>query len=224
MSSSDFDKRVLIAEKLIAFKERDKFSAGAWGERGLQPSDIGLSNTLQQVFDQCSEDLLEGINNNLSKRALRSTIVSALKKIDKDELDTEEKETVAELMFELSNIVEVDIKDKLNSWLYGALMSTFIKAGKILSSLKGPFPTVIQPCTKCRAELKLLIKRRNPDMPSFSFDVLKCDQCGELNLFDRQPGIGLFNYENATIVEHLDRKKYTKEQALIKMEEMKDQK
>ncbi|SHN25019.1 DUF4844 domain-containing protein [Chitinophaga sp. CF418] len=223
MSPSNFDEHVDIAGKLIAFREREKFSDKAWKDRGLRPSERKVSDFLQQIFDECTDQLIELINLNKSKKALRSSLIAVLDRIDKDELDTEEKEYVTELMFELSKILEVDIKSDLNRWLYGVVMATLLKAGGILSSLKGPFTIVNQPCTKCGADLKLVIKRKDPQVPSFSFDVLKCNNCGELNLFDRQPGIKQFSYENATIVAHLERKKFTKEQALNKLEEMKDQ-
>lgn len=207
MAKPDINDQASKLEKLIAFRGKDKFSDEAWEERGLNPSPKELSNSLQEMLNECANSLIYSIKENEGESVLTSWISVYLDRIDEMFLDTEENEFAVDLMFELSQIVNVDIK----SIIYDGMP---VAPNTAISE-------VIHKCTKCGEEIKLVIVRKDPDVPDYSYDVLECVKCGELYLFDNGPGIKEYGYENATIIKHLYKKKFTKEQAFAKMMEWK---
>lgn len=118
MAESNINDQASMLEKLIAFREKDKFSDEAWNERGLNPSTRELSDSLQQVFNECANGLIHSIKENEDKSVLSSWISVYLNKIDPFDLDTEETEFVVDLMFELSQVVDVNIESIVDEWIY----------------------------------------------------------------------------------------------------------
>lgn len=208
MVESNLSDQESKLEKLIAFREKDKFSDEAWEERGLNPSPKELSDSLQQLFNECTNSLIYSIKENEDESVLISWVSVYLDRIDPTELDTEEYEFVIDLIFQLAQIVNVDITPILN--------------GVIPVEINSSTSEVIHKCAKCGEEIKLIIVHGDPDVPDYSYDVLECVNCGELNLFDHGPGIKQYRYENARIIKHLEKRKFTKEQAFAKMIEWKN--
>src|SRR5688572_10153718 len=104
-------------DRLIDFKQRDKFSPTAWNDRGLNPSSSELCQQLKTLFNSCADNLIEAINRKYSNRELTSVLKNELFNVNKLEYDTEEKEFIVDLFYELSIIMGVDFKDNLNNWL-----------------------------------------------------------------------------------------------------------
>ncbi len=46
-------------DKLIEFKQKDKFSTKAWNDRGLNPSSSELCNKLTQFFNSSADNLIK---------------------------------------------------------------------------------------------------------------------------------------------------------------------
>ena len=121
---------------LTAFKLRDKFSDQAWNNRGLNPSSSEISSNLTRLFNLSADELIEAVQNNASEKQLKSLLKYQLSKFNKLDYDTEEKEFICDLFFELAKIVNIDFKDNLSSWLYGSALTTLIKIRAALNPRK----------------------------------------------------------------------------------------
>lgn len=120
--------------KLLAFKSKNKFSTDAWEQRGLNPSSDEICDELNSLFNQTADDLIDALNNNLSNKQLLKILKSNLSLFRKQDYDTEEREFVCDVFFDLSEIVGIDFKDTLNKWLYGSVLSNLIKIRKYFTS------------------------------------------------------------------------------------------
>ena len=154
-------------DKLLLFRQRDKFSLSAWNDRGLNPSSVELCEQLTKLFHSGADNLIKAINNKCSEKQLKSILKSELGNFNKFDYDTEEKEFICDLFHELATIVNVDFNDSLNKWLYGSRLTALMKIQKILKPEK-IVKTLKQPCTKCETELETLILRMEEGIPDTS--------------------------------------------------------
>lgn len=210
-----------ILEKLSQFKQKDKFSDSEWDKRGLNPSDIELCSKMERLFNDCADSLINSVKNNKNKKANKKILKSGLQRFNKLDYDTEEREFICDYFFELSQIVDVDIKNNLNNWLYGYGINTIIK---VLSAFKKPdkiIETLSQNCTKCNSKLETYILERQSDFPNTAFNIVKCKTCGEFNLIDQEPGIKRQKFGNYDWVEQLSKDEYNDEQAKTRLEQIK---
>jgi hypothetical protein len=111
-----------ILEKLITFRQKDKFSSGAWEKRGLNPSDNDMCERLQEVFNGCADNLIEVISNDKNLQQLKTTLKKSLASVDSFHYDTEERAFICAYFDELAKIVSVDFNDNLNKWMYGSFL------------------------------------------------------------------------------------------------------
>jgi Domain of unknown function (DUF4844) len=207
-------------DKLLAFKDRDKFSTEVWNKRGLNPSSNELGNQLTTLFNSCADILIEALKNKSSTRQLKSVLNKGLSKFKKAEYDTEEREFICDLFFELSTIINVDFKDNANKWLYGSALTSLIKISKILRPEK-IIETLTQPCSKCNAKLETFIMRKEKGIPETGWFVVKCNNCGELNLLSHGPDVKESRFGNYQWVDTLKMNEYNHEQALVRLEQIK---
>lgn len=207
-------------DKLLLFKQREKFSQAAWNDRGLNPSNTELCNQLTKLFDFCADNLIKAIGDKYSSRQLKSVLKSGLSNFNKLDYDTEEKEFICDLFHELATIVNVDFNDNLNKWLYGSTVTTLMKITKILKPEKN-LKVLKQPCTKCETELETVILRMEEGIPDISWFVAKCNSCGELNLISPGPNVKETRFGNYQWVDTLSKDEYTYEQALTRLEQIK---
>jgi hypothetical protein len=212
---------VNLVEKLLTFKKRDKFSAQSWEDRGLNPSDDTLCETLEALFNSCANSLIETIKEQGSSKQLKVVLNSNLSLLDKKQYDTEEKEFICDLFIELAEIVNVDINDNLNKWLYGSVLSTLFKIGNTIKS-RSTIETIAQSCTKCDIDLETHIIKKDKSIPETSWLVVKCNNCKELNLLSLGPGIKETRNGNYTWIRTLFKGDYsTYEKALVRLEQIK---
>jgi hypothetical protein len=207
-------------EKLTEFIQRDKFSTQAWNQRGLNPSSDELCQYLTSFFNASADKLVEKVKAHSSIRQFKTLLKFQLSILDKSHYDTEEKEFICDLFHELAAIVEVDFNDSLNKWLYGSVLTTIMKIQKIIRPER-IVETLRQPCTKCEADLETHVLRKEKGLAATSFFVVRCNNCGELNLIEDKPDIKELRFGNYTEVETLHRDDYTFEQALLRMEQIK---
>jgi hypothetical protein len=106
-------------DRLTAFRQREKFSDEAWNKRGLNPSAQEISLKLTELFNRCADVLIDAVGKNASDKQLKTILKSHLSNFSKRAYDTEEKEFVCDLFYELAQILEIDFTDNLNRWLYG---------------------------------------------------------------------------------------------------------
>ena len=172
-------------------------------------------------LNACAEELINQIQNDASNRQLKKTLKSGLSNLNKRDYDTEEKEFICDYFFELAQIVEVDIKDDLNSWLYG---STFNALMKVVNTFKKPeqvLETLCQDCTKCKSKLETFILKREAGIPDYAYQVVRCKECAEFNMIEVGPGVKEFRFGNYDTVEQLRKDEYTEEQAYVRLEQIK---
>lgn len=106
-------------DELFAFKERDKFSANAWDKRGLIPSDDELCKKLTVLFNSCTDNLINAVNQNYTDKKLKAILKTELSHFNKFDYDTEEREFICDLFLELATIVNITFNDALSIWMYG---------------------------------------------------------------------------------------------------------
>jgi Domain of unknown function (DUF4844) len=207
-------------DKLISFRQRDKFSTKNWNDRGLNPSSNELCQKLTQLFNLSANNLINAINTNSSSRQLKTVLKQQLFKFNKLDYDTEEKEFVCDLFQELATIINVDFKDNLNKWLYGSVLTTLLKIKNVLNPEK-IIDTIKQPCTNCGTQLESYVIKREIGIPQYSYYVARCKNCKELNLLSCGPNIKQLKFGNYEYVETLNTNKYTFEQAQVRLEQIK---
>jgi len=210
----------IIIDKLTEFKQRDKFSTNAWNERGLNPSSDEMCRHLNLFFDKCTDQLIKVINERSLPKHLKDILKSELLNLNKSDYDTEEKEFICDLFSGLAAIVNVDIRDNLNKWLYGVFLTTLMKIQKVIRQER-IIETIRHSCIKCETKLETHILRKEDGIPETSWLVAKCNNCGEFNLLSHGPNLKETRFENYQLVDTLLMKEYTYDQALTRLEQIK---
>ncbi len=208
-------------DKLSAFRKRDKFSTSAWEERGLNPSDSEMCNRLQNLFNDCADNLTEAINLDFKPRQLKSILKNSLDSINSSDYDTEEREFICDCYDQLSKIVSVAFKDNLNSWLYGKVLNTLFKVTSFFKGQDKVLEALAQDCTKCSLKLETFIIRKEQGIPDYSWIVIQCNNCNEYNLLSTGPNIKELRFGNYKSIEQLPKTEYTEEQANVRLEQIK---
>ena len=206
-------------DQLTAFRQRDKFSDKAWNERGLNPSAPEISSKLTALFNQCANALIDAVGKNASDKQLKSILKSHLSNFNKRHYDTEEKEFVCDLFYELAQIAKIDFADNVNRWLYGSTMSALLK-------IQGPFnpkkvlDTIKQTCPTCGGAIDTFIMRREEGIPDYSWNIVQCKSCKDFSLVTYGPNVKEAKFGNYDLVEQLPKEQFSKEQAEIRLEQV----
>ena len=211
----------IVVEKLLAFKEKDKFSYSAWNDRGLNPSVDELCNKLEALFNEGATLLIKEIESNPGSKKLKRILKNSLKKFNANNYDTEEKEFISDYFYELSRIVEIDFNKELNAWIYGYAFNFLIN---IISFFKGKekiIETLSQDCTSCGSTLETFILRKEEGIPDHSWSIIKCNNCNEYNLTSNGPNIKQLRFGNYSMTEQLDKSAYTREEAEMRLKQIK---
>jgi len=208
-------------DKLNSFRKRDKFSTSAWEERGLNPSDSEMCNTLQNLFNDCADNLIEATNSDFKPRQLKSILKNSLDSVNSSDYDTEEREFICDYYDQLSKIVSVNFKDKLNKWLYGKVLNTLFKVTSFFKGQDKIVETLSQDCTQCGSKLETFITRKEEGIPDYSWTIIQCNNCNEFNLLSAGPNIKEYRFGNYKSIEQLPKTEYTEEQANARLEQIK---
>lgn len=214
------DKQTTL-DKLHAFRKLDKFSTSAWEQRGLNPSDSEMCNRLQNLFNDCADNLIEATNSDFKPRQLKSILTSWLDSVNSSDYDTEEREFICDYFDQLSKIVLVDFKDNLNSWLYGKVLNTLFKVTSFFKGKDKIVETLSQDCTQCGSKLETFITRKEEGIPDYSWTIIQCNNCNEFNLLSTGPNIKEYRFGNYKSIEQLPKNEYTEEQANARLEQIK---
>ena len=206
-------------ERLTEFKLRDKFSVESWSARGLNPSHAEFSGQLTGFFNDCADELIRGARQGNSQRKQKSILRSALANLNKHSYDTEEREFICHLFYELANSVGINFSDDLNKWLDGSFLVGLLKIQRFLRPDR-IVRTISRPCTKCGGSLDILVLKRGSGIPDHSWLVVKCSACSELNLLSPGPDIKAMRYGNFQQIDSLPKHEYTLEQALVRLEQI----
>jgi hypothetical protein len=210
-----------ILDKLNTFRLQDKFSTFAWEERGLNPSDSEMCFRLQNLFNDCADNLIEAIKSDFNPRQLKTILKNSLDSVNSSDYDTEEREFICDYFDQLSKIVSVDFKDNLNSWLYGKVLNTLFKVTSFFKGQDKIVETLSQDCTQCSSKLETFIKRKEEGIPDYSWTIIQCNNCNEFNLLSTGPNIKELRFGKYKSIEQLPKTEYTEEQANTRLEQIK---
>jgi hypothetical protein len=214
------DKQTTL-DKLNAFRKLDKFSSSAWEQRGLNPSDSEICNRLQNLFNDCADNLIEATNSDFKQRQLKSILKSWLYRVNSSDYDTEEREFICDYFDQLSKIVSVDFKDNLNNWLYGKVLNTLFKVTSFFKEKDKIIETLSQDCTKCGSKLETFIIRKEEGIPDYNWTIIQCNNCNEFNLLSTGPNIKELRFGNYKSIEQLPKTEYREEQANVRLGQIK---
>ena len=214
------DKQTTL-DKLNAFRKLDKFSTSAWEKRGLNPSDSEICNRLQNLFNDCADNLIEATNSDFKPRQLKSILKSWLDSVNSSDYDTEERDFICDYFDQLSKIVSVDFKDNLNSWLYGKVLNTLFKVTSFFKGQDKIIETLSQDSTQCGSKLETFITRKEEGIPDYSWTIIQCNNCNEYNLLSTGPNIKELRFGNYKSIEQQPKTEYTEEQAKGRLEQIK---
>lgn len=206
-------------DQLTAFKHRDKFSEQAWNKRGLNPSSNELSSKLTQLFNSCADALIDSIKIKASEKQLKRALKTQLSNFNKRDYDTAEKEFICDLFYELAQILNVDFADNLSSWLYGSTITTMLKIQAALNPQK-VLDTIKLTCPICGTSLDTFIMRKEKGIPDFSWNIVQCNTCKDYSLVSYGPNVKEIRHNNYSIVEQLPKEEFTKDQAEIRLEQI----
>lgn len=210
-----------ILEKLNTFRKKNKFSNSAWEERGLNPSDYEICERLENLFNECVDNLVEIVSNDSNDKQIKNTLKKWLETINSKHYDTEEREFICDYFEHLSKIVSVDLKDNLNKWLYGSFLNTLFKVTKFIKGKEKIIRTLSQDCTNCHEKLETYILRTEDGIPDYTWKIIQCNNCDEYNLQSTGPNIKESRVGNYKFVEQLQKNDFTEEQANIRLEQIK---
>lgn len=209
-----------IIHKLSALKDKDTFSDKEWQNRGLNPSSSAISSLLNSVFTNMLDQLINALHNGKSKRSLRAILSNTLSTFNTRHYDTEEKEFIGGTFITISKILDINFSNNLNRWMYGPVLGTLINLSGALRGAGKIVETLSQECVKCKCVLETYITAKEKGIPDHSFQVIRCNECKEYNLLDKGPDIKGVRFGNYTPVEQLLKEEYTKEQAEIRVEQI----
>lgn len=206
-------------DQLVAFRHRDKFSDQAWNKRGLNPSGSELSLKLAELFNHCADALIQALQNNASKKQLKGTLKSHLSQFSRRDYDTEEKELICDLFYELAKIINIDFADNLSRWLYGATLNSLLKIQAVLNPKK-VLDTIKQTCPTCGGALDTFIMRKENGIPDYSWMIIQCKSCKDYSITSFGPNVKETRFGNYDLVEQLPKEQFTKEQAEMRLEQI----
>lgn len=146
-----------ILYTLTEFKNKPKFNHEQWTERGLNPSSDELIFILESSLNELIENISTLVGNERGNSDFTKEISKWLKKIKTHNLDTEEREFILFYLFELSEIINCDLKKIVLNWMYGPHIAELM--GKQEESHYDE--KIEQECTKCGIALESFVKKEN---------------------------------------------------------------
>lgn len=194
-----------LLNQLQRYLEKDKFDICEWENRGLNSSSFKICQKMNDEINECCKTLIQSCNENKGQQSFKKILKLGLNSVPKDLLNTEEKEFIGECFYELGSIGGINLSNELNIFLYDSLIGNM---RKVENSIKGPTKTVdvlSQNCSNCNALLETFITERRESIPSYSYEIVKCKACSEINMFDHGSGIAKFSYGEYEFVERLKR-------------------
>ncbi|MDF2454078.1 MAG: hypothetical protein K0R51_71 [Cytophagaceae bacterium] len=97
-----------MKDSLNIFLKTDHFSDQEWDQRGLIPSSQAVENEMNSALQDAVKEVLEQ-EQDLTENRVKQILIKQLKQKE-TRLDTEEREYLSDLFFELADILKVDIK------------------------------------------------------------------------------------------------------------------
>lgn len=206
-------------ERLKFLFDKRKFGDFEWEKRGLNPSNSELCEHLENNFNLCLSSLIILLEANSSGKILKKELNKGLQSFDKSNFDTEEKEFICDYFYEISKIIEVNIKNELNAWLYGSLLNFIFKISDFIKGKEKIVEILSQSCTKCNSNLETFILKKEDNIPN-DFFIVRCKSCREFNLINKGPNIKQLRFGEYELEEQLSRDQYDLEGAKIRLKQL----
>lgn len=127
------------------------------------------------------------------------------------DLDTEEKELVADYFSNIAQIVNINFDNELDIWMYGFSINKNSSPKPITIE-----KTISESCSKCKALLNTDILKERKGVSSFWL-IVQCNNCNEFNLLSLPENIDRYIKGNYFVFDTLEQKTYLLEQAIEKM-------
>ena len=202
-----------------AFRQKKHFSKEAWLNRGLNPSAPDVCSKLTLLLIRCTDQFIAAIEADAGPDELKAVLKKGLNSFSEGYFDTEEKEYICELIYELGQMVDLNLSNEANSFLYGTELA------KLLAKQKEqkPIDVLEFTCTGCSGSLRLQILRKRPGIPE-GWVIARCIACDELNLLEFGKDAKEIRYENHYSEMTLDAGNYSRDQVLEIFTKMKESK
>jgi hypothetical protein len=202
--------------RLIQFLYRDKFGPVIWQIRGIVPFDDILPLVLNGLFNNCTRALINALQKNDSPRHLKSILQDSLASIDRDDFESVERELIVDTYLELANIIDINFKPALNTFMHGSVWGTLLN----LKPATKPARIIVQACTDCQAQLETLILREDKKEPDYGWNIIQCNHCGEYNLLHIGAGVKAIKFGRYKTIEELNRQDFTEQEAVRRLEQI----
>ena len=209
-----------ILDQLITFRQTEKFSATAWHNRGLNPSPADLCAKLENLFNLCVDDLIDAVNADAPQKDLKRFLKIGLSRFNKHDYDTEEKEFICDYLDQLSNVIGVKIKNHLNAFLYGWVLTALLNLTWIFKKERKAVETLSQNCTSCQIQLQTFIMAKQQNSSPSCWFIAQCNACNEYNLIYIPKDVVNLRIGAYKVTETLT-DKYTEEEAKERLEQIK---
>lgn len=102
-----------VKDSLYIFQKTDHFSDENWDERGLIPSPQAVEDEMNAALQEAIEEVVEQ-QHELTENKVKDILMKQLKQ-EEGRLDTEEREYLLDLFFELADILKVNIKTEFDN-------------------------------------------------------------------------------------------------------------
>ncbi len=199
----------MIKSQLENLVQQNKFKDEVWIERGLNPSDSDLCIALEKELNAMLQNLL--LQENSFPSAKIEILNTSLQDFEKYDLDSVEKELVADYFATIADIIKVEINKNLDIWLYG-----FDTNERIISKPLNVFKSISSPCQKCNNKLATDILKERENVEPFWL-IVQCNNCNEFNLLEFEENIDRYKIGDYFIFESIKKSVATVEDAIEKM-------
>lgn len=199
-----------VESQLRKLVRQKKFKPKVWLDRGLNPSDKALCDTLENELNFLLNSLLK-VQGSAEQNEYTNVLKFSLLQFDKYELDSEEKELVADYFDFICQIINVDFDKELDIWLYGIYHKD--------QTTTKPLPvlrTVSSPCQKCGNILSADIVKERQNVQSFWL-IVQCNGCNEFNVLDIPENTDRYKKGDYFIFESIKKADATLDEVIAKM-------
>jgi len=201
-------------EKLETLRKQEKFTDKHWGERGLIPSSAEVVNAMIDLTNKSLDALLADLRAGKGDSDIRNTLLKGLHQFKADDYDTEEREFIGDVFYEIGKALNMPMEKALDIWMYGL---EFVQ-----SKPKPVITSTSYPCTSCATPLTVVVTAIKPDTP-ISWIVATCNNCNAYNFLKKESNIGAFTTENFVAKKFLRSTNYTEAEARKVFEEMRQE-
>lgn len=112
-----------VVEKLKDYSDSGIFNESYYDVFVMIPNNDDICHTIKSLLDACIEETIAAVQNGANKNQIKGIIKKGLRRFNKMQYDTEEREFICHCFSIISGIVEINFSRELNEWLYGKLLS-----------------------------------------------------------------------------------------------------